>query len=98
MYKNNMDSHSEGKYIGLDNKVCENPKYYCKIHLVYLSAEDVKRKKCMCKPTFDMIGTTTCKSLIPIAEYKNEVSFHKENITKINDSRKNTGMSSYTHK
>lgn len=96
MYKNNMNYHPKNKYIGLNNKICENPQYYCKIHLVYLSAEDVKRKKCLCKPTFDMIGTTTCKSLISIDEYKNEVFLHKKNITKINDSRKNTGMSSYT--
>lgn len=95
MHRNNMDHHAEGEYIGLDNKICEDPRYYCSIHLVYLTDEDVKRKKCKCKPTFDMIGTTTCRSLIPIEEYVKNQKKHAENITKVNESRKNSGMSSY---
>lgn len=96
MYQNNMDHHSEGTYMGLDNQICENPKYYCKNHLVYLSEEDVQRKKCTRKPTFDMIGTTSCRSLMTLEAYQTEMNKHKENIAKINESRKNAGMSSYT--
>ena len=96
MYLNNMNHHDESEYIGLNNQICKNPTHYCKIHLVYLSDEDIKRKKCMCKPTFDMIGTTSCRSLMTIEEYQKEMNGHKENIAKINGSRKNMGMSSYT--
>ena len=95
MYKNNMDHHEKGEYIGLDGKICDNPKYYCKIHLVYLSDKDVERKKCLCKPTFDLIGTTTCRSLITIDKYEKEQIKHKESIKKVNASRVKSGMSSY---
>ena len=98
MYKNNMDPGYQDQYIGLDNKICENPEYYCKIHLVYLSSEDVERKKCLCKPSFDMIGTHRCKSLMTIDEYKDETTLHKENISKIIASRENLGMHNYKKK
>lgn len=96
MYKTNMDHHASNEYIGLDNKICENPTHYCKIHLIYLSDSDVERKKCLCKPTYDMISTAKCKALIPISEYEAEKETHKLNIKKINDSRVNLGMSSYS--
>lgn len=49
--------------MGLNNTICTDKKYYCRTHMVYLSEEDVKTKKCMCKPTFDMISFTSCKWL-----------------------------------
>lgn len=50
-------------YMGLDNKICRNPVYWCRLHQVWLSEDDVKRKKCKRKPTFDMIGTYRCLCL-----------------------------------
>ena len=49
--------------MGLDNKICKNPVYWCRLHEVWLSEEDVIRKKCMNKPTYDMIGTVRCGNL-----------------------------------
>ena len=49
--------------MGLDNKLCEDPKYWCRLHQVWLSEKDVERKKCRNKPTFDMIGTIECGNL-----------------------------------
>lgn len=49
--------------MGLDNKVCNNPKYWCRLHQVWLSEDDVKRKKCRNKHTFDMISTYRCNCL-----------------------------------
>lgn len=50
-------------YMGLNNTVCKNPVFWCKIHNVWLSEEDIKLKKCMCKPTFDMMGSIRCGGL-----------------------------------
>lgn len=77
------------EYIGLNNKECENPKYYCKSHMVYLSESDVAKKKCLCKPTMDMISTQQCRWLIPISEYEEEKKKHKEKVEKIKNSRIN---------
>lgn len=48
---------------GLDNKICKNPTYWCRLHQVWLSEEDVERKRCKCKQAFDMIGTYKCGCL-----------------------------------
>ena len=53
---------------GLNNTICENPAYWCKSHQVWLTEEDVERKKCTCRPTFDMIGVEKCNSLTPVSE------------------------------
>ena len=55
-----------GEYMGLNNKLCTNPVYYCKAHRVYLNNDDVTVKKCLCKPTMDLISTQRCNWLIPI--------------------------------
>lgn len=49
--------------MGLNNRVCQNPKYYCRLHRVWLSDGDVKKKRCKEKPDFDMIGVHLCKNL-----------------------------------
>lgn len=49
--------------MGLNNKVCTSPKYWCRLHEVWLSEEDVKRKKCREKLTFDMLSTYKCRCL-----------------------------------
>lgn len=50
-------------YMGLDNKICRNPVYWCRLHQVWMSEDDVERKRCKCKMTFDMIGTYRCSCL-----------------------------------
>ena len=49
--------------MGLNNKPCDNPKYWCRLHQVWLSEEDVKIKKCKCKPDMYMIETRQCTNL-----------------------------------
>lgn len=55
-----IDDHPD---MGLNNTICEHKDYFCQSHRVYLSTEDVRRKKCLCKPTFDMISTQRCPKL-----------------------------------
>ena len=50
-------------FMGLDNKICEDPVYWCRTKQVWLSEKDVTRKKCLNKPTFDMIGVVRGGSL-----------------------------------
>ena len=60
------------EYIGLYGKKIENPAYYCRSHNIYLTEEDVKLKKCLCKTTSDMISTRHCKWLEKMDEHKEE--------------------------
>lgn len=50
--------------MGLDNKICENPVYWCRLKQVWLSEEDVQKKQCKNKLTFDMIGYSRCGNLV----------------------------------
>lgn len=50
-------------FMGLDNKICKNPAYWCRLHQVWLLEEDVKRKQCKNKSTFDMLGVYRCRCL-----------------------------------
>lgn len=50
-------------FMGLDNKICKNPIYWCRLHQIWLSEDDVKRKQCKNKKTFDMIDTYRCSCL-----------------------------------
>lgn len=54
------DDHKE---MGLNNELCTNIQYYCRSKRVYLSEEDVNKKRCLCKPTFDMISVNRCNWL-----------------------------------
>ncbi|MFG6383444.1 MAG: hypothetical protein K1V96_04210 [Lachnospiraceae bacterium] len=47
-------------FMGLNNKICKNPTYWCRLHRIWLSEEDVKQKECKCKMDFDMFGTHRC--------------------------------------
>lgn len=49
--------------MGLNNKPCDNPKYWCRLHQVWLSEEDVKRKRCLNKLSADMLDTYRCGNL-----------------------------------
>lgn len=49
--------------MGIENRPCDNPKYWCRLHQVWLSEEDVAKKHCKCKPTTDMIDVRRCNNL-----------------------------------
>lgn len=85
----------EKKYLGLNNKPCCNPVYYCTSHQIYLSEEDIIFKKCLCKPSFDMISVNRCKSLLSINDYETKKMAHKENIKKIVKSNRNNNRTIY---
>lgn len=57
-------SNIKNPYMGLDNKICKNPTYWRRLHQVWLSEEDVKKKQCNCKQTFDMVVTYRCGNLV----------------------------------
>ena len=50
--------------MGLNNKICKNPKYWCRLHQVWLSEKDVERKHCKSKQTIDMLDTRLCTNLV----------------------------------
>lgn len=50
-------------WMGLNGVVCKKPAYWCRLHEVWLSEEDVERKRCRAKPTYDMIATRRCNCL-----------------------------------
>lgn len=54
--------------MGLNNKKCMWKDYYCTLHRVYLTETDVRDKKCLKKPDFDMIGFHKCGHLHKINE------------------------------
>ena len=58
-----LKSNISNPLMGLNNKVCENPRYWCRNHQVWLSENDVDKKRCRHKLTFDMIGEYVCPSL-----------------------------------
>lgn len=58
-YKNISDSPR----MGMNNELCIYLVAYCKSKRVYLSEKDMTFKKCMEKPTFDMLGVQKCKWL-----------------------------------
>ena len=58
------------EYIGLYGKKIENPVFYCRSHEVFLASEDLEHKKCLCKPTKDMISAQKCQWLVSMDEYE----------------------------
>ena len=48
-------------WMGLNGKICKDPAYWCRLHQVWLSEADVKRKKCNAKLSFNMLATYKCK-------------------------------------
>lgn len=58
-----LKASSSRPNMGLNNKICINPKYWCRLHEVWLSEGDVIKKNCKNRPTFDLIGTYRCGCL-----------------------------------
>lgn len=55
-----VDHHED---MGLNNTICEQKDYYCKSHRVFLSKEDVEKKGCLKKSSFDMLEQKPCSWL-----------------------------------
>lgn len=54
---------SKNPRMGLNNKICKNPQYWCRLHQVWLSEEDVEQKGCKRKMTYDMRDVRVCNCL-----------------------------------
>lgn len=50
-------------YMGIENRICKNPKYWCRLHQVWLSEEDAISRKCFCRPTYDLISVRKCNCI-----------------------------------
>lgn len=56
-------ANNSNPYMGIGNKICKNPKYWCRLYQVWLSEEDAINKKCFCKPTPDMMFERKCNCI-----------------------------------
>jgi hypothetical protein len=61
-------------WMGLDGVVCKDPVYWCRLHEIWLSENDVELKKCLARLRPDMLSTYKCKCL----ERKEKNPFVKE--------------------
>lgn len=59
-----MKADSRNPFMSLNNEICKSPVYWCRLHQVWLSREDVKRKNCRSKMDYNMIGTHRCGNLV----------------------------------
>ena len=59
---------NNGIKMGLDNKICVNPMYWCRRHEVFLSESDAERRHCRNKLTYDMRGYYRCSCLKNLEE------------------------------
>lgn len=59
-----MRADSRNPYMGLNNTICKNPVWWCRLHQVWLSEEDVEKKHCMKKLTMDMMGFRNCSCIV----------------------------------
>ena len=50
-------------WMGFDGVICENPAYWCRLHQVWLSEDDVAKKKCLARMTPDMVGYRKCNCI-----------------------------------
>ena len=66
-------ANSRHPNMGLNNKLCKHPQYWCRLHEVWLSTADVAIRHCKSKLTSDMIETRQC-SCLEKRDYKSFVS------------------------
>ena len=50
-------------WMGLNGVICKAPAYWCRLHEVWLSEEDVVRRKCRSRLTANMMETRRCNCL-----------------------------------
>lgn len=58
-----MIADARNPYMGLNNTICPSPEYWCRLHQVWLSKEDVKHRQCKARADYNMIGTHRCGNL-----------------------------------
>lgn len=69
-----IKADTRNPWMGLNGEICDNPAYWCRLHEVWLSEEDVANKKCLSRLTPDMIATRRCNCL----EHKEKNPFISE--------------------
>lgn len=74
-------------HMGLNNRICRKPAYWCKLHRVWLSEKDVEKKQCKNKPTFDLIGCVRCVNLVEGSEWEKGRERKSERINRKNRKR-----------
>ena len=77
-YKNMTNVSDTNIKMGLNNTVCNNPKYFCMSHKIYLSPEDVQEKHCLQKMSADMLSTQKCRWLIETDKYEEMIEKKNE--------------------
>lgn len=63
MARGMLSADARNPQMGLHNVVCADSVYWCRLHEVWLSEEDVTRKGCNAKHTLDMIATRRCGNI-----------------------------------
>ncbi len=81
------------KFLGLFNKECSDPKFYCRCHGLFLSEKDVEMKKCYHKPTKDMISEMVCPYIRTYEEYISEQNTRNETYRRFEGNKKSKGYS-----
>lgn len=61
---NYLRANSKYPNMGLNNTLCQNPVYWCRLHEVWLSENDVQMKQCKAKLTYDMLERRQCMCLV----------------------------------
>lgn len=63
MARGMLSADARNPRMGLFDTTCEDPVYWCRLHEVWMSEEDVVRKGCKAKHTLDMIATRRCGNI-----------------------------------
>ena len=50
-------------WMGLNGTVCKDPVYWCRLHEIWLSENDVTQKKCLSRLRYNMLETYRCHCL-----------------------------------
>ena len=58
-----LSADARNPQMGLHNVICSDPVYWCRLHEVWMSEEDVVRKGCKARHTLDMIATRHCGNI-----------------------------------
>lgn len=63
-YKTFKKADTRTPLMGLNNVICKEPAYWCRLHQVWLSEEDVEQKRCLKRLTYDMIAERPCNNIV----------------------------------
>lgn len=63
MARGMLSADARNPQMGLRNTICADPVYWCRLHEVWMSEEDVTRKGCKARRTLDMIATRRCGNI-----------------------------------